>query len=171
MEISEFNNCLTKIKYDRNSFLKIYDYYFPRIVLHIRRKYPRASAEDIAHDFFVNLYNIKILRYVHNPTSWIYAACDNLVKKYFSKVDMIDINQCQIIDNRTILDQIEITENMKKIFDVLEDSTSKRIFYLYYWEGYNLREISEILELKKSTIKQKHARGIKKLKIFLYPKL
>lgn len=167
MSDKEFNNFLVKIKYDKEAFITIYNYYFPRIVMHIRRKYPKVSAEDIAQDFFLNLLHIENYKYINNPTSWIYTSCDNLVKKTISKIELVDIENLQIKDDKCILNQVIMTEQMRVVFDILGDDTSKSIFYLYYWEGYNLREITDFLKLKKSTIKQKHTRGIKKLRKFL----
>lgn len=60
-----------------------------------------------------------------------------------------------------------LNDQAKRVFDALGDDCTKKIFYLYYWEGYNLREIAQLLSLNISTIKQRHARGIKKIKNLL----
>ncbi len=44
------------------------------------------------------------------------------------------------------------------------DVTEQKITEMYYWEGYKLKEIAEILGLKYSSVKQKHKRLIKKIK-------
>ena len=67
----------------------------------------------------------------------------------------------QVLQSEQILENKEEIEN---IFNNLEDETTRKIFYLYYWEAYNFREIAEILKIKVSTVKQKHRRAIKKIK-------
>ncbi len=168
MTPERFNKLLKRIKNDKNALETIYDFYYPRIKLHIRRKYRNISDEDIAQEFFINLLQFDNFNHIKNPTSWIYTSCDNIAKKYFIKYELIDIDSEQICDDSLpLIEEILLNDEIRKIFEILNDETSKTIFYLYYWEGYNLREIAELLKLNKSTVKQKHTRGLKKLKDLL----
>lgn len=61
-------------------------------------------------------------------------------------------------------------ENLKeKIQEAIEKLSlkTKEILNLYYIEGFNLREIGEILEESINTVKSKHRRAIAKLKNIL----
>ena len=165
MTPSEFNRLLSRIKKDEKALEKIYDFYYPRIILHIKTKYKDISGEDVAQEFFLNLINTRKFNYILKPSLWVYTSCDNIAKKYLIESVAADLEYIQVEDNSiAIIEETIIDENIKKIFKILKDDVSKKIFYMYYWQGYNLREIAELLDINASTIKQKHTRGIKKIK-------
>lgn len=168
MTAFEFNRLLSKIKVNDEAFLTIYNYYYPRIILHMRSKYPDISAEDVAQDFFICLLNVKSFKYIFNPKAWVYKSCVNIAKKYFIGMNRVEIEHCQLKVEDYAIENLVVTEEINNIFDILGDDLTQKIFYLYYWEGYNLREISELLNQNKSTVKQKHVRGLKRLKKKLY---
>ena len=66
---------------------------------------------------------------------------------------------------------ITLNETLKndKLSDALLKLSSKyrNVIYLYYYEGYKIDEISEILNLKQSNIKSLLSRGRKKLKEYM----
>lgn len=165
MTKEEFNGYLKKIKYDKQSLDRVYDYFYPRIILHIKRKYPGVQPEDVAQEFFLNLLNYESKRFIYNPASWVYTSCDNIIRKKHSReVMVIELERCNLSYDELVLEDLIINESMKEIFDKINDADTKKILYFYYWEGYNLNEISILLNKNKSTIKQKHYRAIKLLK-------
>jgi len=171
MNEDEFNKLLSLIKYSEQALERIYDFYYPRIVLHISIKYNREIAEDIAQEFFLNLMKTHSFNYIKNPTSWIYKSCENLAKRRFNDEvasDLIDDESSfpNLSDADNLVEEISNRDELNKIFSVIDDPITKQIFYLFYVEGYNLREVSEILGMKRSTVKQKHTRTIRKLKVF-----
>ena len=56
-------------------------------------------------------------------------------------------------------------ENTLKLRELLKElpENDRVIFLLYYGEGFNTREISEVLELNENTVKSRLRRGRKKL--------
>lgn len=171
MSIEEFNRLVKQInKGNAKAFTTIYDYYYPRIVMHIASRYPKLSPRDIAQEFFLNLLQIQNFKRINNPTAWVLTSCDNIAKKILRIDHVIDCAEEDIMDFlHPNIDAIEKYAEMDYIKGLLKhiDSVSQEIFYLYYREGYNLREISELLEIKLATVKQKHVRGVEKLKKFL----
>lgn len=165
MTKEEFNGYLKKIKYDKKSLDRVYSYFYPRIIMHIKRKYPMVQAEDIAQEFFLNLMNYDNQNFIYNPISWVYTSCDNLIRKNHNKeFEIIELEKCNIVHHEFVLENLIINEKMEEIFKKIKDDDTKKILYLYYWEGYNLKEIAVLLNKNKSTIKQKHYRAIKLLK-------
>lgn len=177
MKKDEFNKLLALIKTNKSALERICDFYYPRIIMHISLKFNKNIAEDVAQEFFLNLLKAQRFNYVECPTSWIYKSCENLAKKklinqeIFSE-DLLFDNEnyiCGLFEKNYDVWFADICNKdvVSKMFDLIEDDITKKVFYMYYFEGYNLREISEMLNIKQSTIKQKHARTIKKLKDFL----
>lgn len=172
MDIIKFNYLLNRALTDKESFSTLYKYYYPRIILHVKRTYPKVDAEEIAQEFFLNLLKRKSVKIIKNPASWVYTSCKNIIIKNHSKLSKEIPVSCeeseapfiflmQVLKSEQILENKEEIEN---IFNTLEDETTRKIFYLYYWEAYNFREIAEILKIKVPTVKQKHRRAIKKIK-------
>lgn len=172
MDVIKFNYLLSRALIDKESFSTLYKYYYPRIILHVKRTYPKVDAEEIAQEFFLNLLKRESVKIIKNPTSWVYTSCKNIIIKNHSKLSKEILTSCEELETPCIIimqvlqsEQIlENKEEIENIFNNLEDETTRKIFYLYYWEAYNFREIAEILKIKVSTVKQKHRRAIKKIK-------
>lgn len=170
MNKSEFNRLLNRIRTDESALMALYRYYYPRIILHIDRVYPKINSEDVAQEFFLNLLKMQNTTYIENPTSWVYRACENIAKRVgvkmknvFSASDTIKyISVAADIEGRSI-DKLHAIG----LLDKVDDETARLIIYLHYWEGYNFREISELTNINHSTVRQKHSKAIKSLKKFL----
>lgn len=170
MEVHKFNSLIKNRNENLSSFKLLYEYFFPRIVLHISRKYKSEKlGEDIAQDFFIKLKKLNIDYIIKSPTAWVFTICNNLVKDKLSKEkieyeyqykDELSIGQNDL--EYIFSEQIYIKSFLNQL-----DEKSQQILYLVYWEGYNLREIAQMYKMKYTTVKQKHRRGLKKLKIFI----
>lgn len=172
MDVLEFNLLLNRALTDKSAFSTLYKFYYPRIILHIRRTYPKVDAEEVAQEFFLNLMKRKSYQFVKNPASWIYASCKNIIIRNHSKTEKeIAVVQenfgspfSETLRGLNFERLFENADLVERIFASIDDETAKKIIYLYYWEGYNLREIAAILKMKTSTVKQKYRRAIIKIK-------
>lgn len=172
MDVFEFNLLLNRALTDKNAFSTLYMYYYPRIILHIKRTYPKVDAEEVVQEFFLNLMKRKSVRFVKNPASWIYASCKNIIIRNHSKSGneiAVEPESCDGQFSETIkrMNEERLLENadlVERIFASIGDETTKKIIYLYHWEGYNLREIAKLLNIKTSTVKQKYRRAIIKIR-------
>lgn len=163
MDTREFNSKLKRIKYDAEAFDELYQYYARRIVFHLSATYGRELAEDVSHEFFIKLISGKIdYTYIEKPTIWVYKCCENLAK---TKI-RLDSKYEPLYDNVDYKEQFYESIEVKIGIDKL-DQLSKKIIFMYYWEGYNLEEISEILKIKYATVRKRHSRAIAKLKKIL----
>lgn len=163
METRRFNRLLNSIKIDVNAFDELYRFYGRRIVFRLSGIYGQELAEDVSHDFFLKLITEnKDYGYIEKPTSWVYTCCENIAKTRI-RLD----SKYELLNEEAVCKDIEL-ENLeiKKALDNLDDVT-RRIIELFYWDGYNLEEISEILHIKYATIRKKHSRAKAKLKKLL----
>lgn len=162
MEKRKFNAILKRIKKDDEAFTELYQYYARRIIFHLTPIYGRELAEDVLHEFFLKLLAEKTeFQYIERPTTWVYRCCDNIAKtriRLDSKYEALYDDA----DHREFYESIEVKLGIEKL-----DPLSKKIIFMYYWEGYNLEEISDLLKLKYATVRKRHSRAISKLKKIL----
>ena len=146
-------------------FVKYYNLYKDDI-LRLALSYTKRinDAEDIMQNVFVKLYK----------------NMDNInedkVKKWCVKVT---VNECRDFFKsfwiKNIFIKDEILSNMcsdEKVVNLKDElfnlPTKYRIvIYLFYYEGYKINEIADILNVNSSTIQSRLTRGKQKLKEFL----
>ena len=118
------------------------------------------DAEDIVQDVFVKLLcNKSYFRDGEHVKAWLIRVTVNLCinhKKRLVRQNTISVEQLEV----------PFTEPEKDILEELymlpdEDRT---ILYLYYYEGYKIKEIAKILRQKQNTINSKLTRARNKLK-------
>lgn len=142
--VEEFSNMIYKIAYQN--------------VLSI------ADAEDIVQEVFIKL--------IKNRTK-CFENREHL-KAWLIKVT---INQCRDF-RRLFMRRKEIpTDNLPHILKkneiaILEEISQlpkdeRNIIYLYYYEGYKIKEIAEILNKNQNTVNSKLIRGRKKLRTLI----
>lgn len=55
VDVFKFNLILKQCERDNKAFETLFDFYYPRIKLHIHKKFPDACADDVAQEFFLQL--------------------------------------------------------------------------------------------------------------------
>ena len=122
-----------------------------------------TEAKDILQDTFIKYYkNITKLPDTDDEIEkWLTTVAINKCKDFFRSIwkSRIILNNDDIKDNTKSNLSIEIYESLKKL------NKNERIpLYLYYYEGYKIEEISNILKEKESTIKMRLKSAKEKLK-------
>ncbi len=127
-----------------------------------------SEAEDITQDVFLILHsNPQDFESDEHMKAWLLRAAINKCKNYkksfrVSRTDNIDdISENQLKCNFTPRDS-EIRENISKL-----PQKYSSVIFLYYFEGYSIREIAEMLGKNENTVNSRLRRGRKKLKIEL----
>lgn len=150
-------------------FLDIYNLY-SNDALRLAFNFTRNifEAEEIVQEVFIKLYkelekNSKMVI----KKSWILKVTANECKDSFKiawrkKVILKDELLQNEVDLRDVLKNDELSDALLKL-----SKKYRNVIYLYYYEGYNINEISEILNLKPSSVKSLLSRGREKLKKFL----
>ena len=127
-----------------------------------------SEAEDITQDVFLILHsNPQDFESDEHMKAWLLRAAINKCKNYkksfrVSRTDNIDdVSENQLKCNFTHRDS-EIRENISKL-----PQKYSSVIFLYYFEGYSIREIAEMLGKNENTVNSRLQRGRKKLKIEL----
>ena len=160
----EFNYHLKKLNNSNDSLEAIYNFYYSRIISFITHKYDGGAiiAHDVAQEFFHYVIRMQNKPYVTYPTAWIYKCCDHIALKLL-KVE----RKFSEIDESFVADTPNLEESMYGELDVYIsqlDELTQKIIKMLYIDNYSALEISEILNVKYGTVRQKHARAIKKIK-------
>lgn len=127
-----------------------------------------SEAEDITQDVFLALHSKpQNFESDEHMKAWLLRVALNKCKNYkksfrVSRTDNIDdVNENELKCSFTPKDS-EIRENIARL-----PKKYSSVIFLYYYEGYNVREIAEMLGKKENTVNSLLQRGRKKLKIEL----
>lgn len=166
MNSHKFNRLLQKIQYDKKAIEEIYTEYFPKIVIHLTRRFGKLiSAEDIAQEVFVTLMSTKNFSPVEFPTSWMNKIADNKaidkIKQSHTEIQLTEAYAAPFSSENLV-----IKEDLKKVLEKL-DEESQMIIYLHIWEGYGHKEIAELLNLSHTNVRTKISRAYSALRKYL----
>lgn len=146
-------------------FIEIYQKYFNDVYrLIYSRTLNVQDSEDIAQKTFTKLYKSisKFSVADENVKKWLFKAAVNNTNDFFKA---IWYTKKVYLEN---LENIALDVNMEKnVISYLNDiPPNYRIpLYLYYYEGYSIKEISEIMKLTESCVKIRLKRSKEKLKL------
>lgn len=122
----------------------------------------QADAEDIAQEVMIKLMKQDRFSDEEYLKAWLIRVTINLCKDYrrlawFRKRVKLEV------------EWQPFTQEVKNVFNELWKLPVKdrNILYLYYYEGYSIKEIANILHLKENTVSSQLTRARKKLKLIL----
>jgi RNA polymerase sigma-70 factor (ECF subfamily) len=159
-----------------HDFLRFYDKFYKKIFNFIlRHVFHRETAEDLTSQTF-----FKALRFVKKNTpnidnfnAWIYKLATNEilmhhrkkgVKSTFSIEDEREQVRTVLIEQKSVapdmyVDFMAVRQELKKL-----QPREALIIELYYFEQKSYAEISEIVNIKETTLRSMIHRSLKKLK-------
>ncbi len=161
MSPTKFNALYRELN-NKHSFNQLYKEYYPRIMAHLKHRFGNLiSAEDVAQDLFFKLLKSNRRDYVEHPYSWIMKVADNIA------IDQIRSSHIESPLTDSFLEPFDVQlvddGEVIKYFEFL-DETTQRILYMYFWEGYSLKEIAAVLNIKYGNVRAKVSRAYKKFK-------
>lgn len=128
----------------------------------------KAEAEDIVQETFIRVFKyIKNFRGNSSIYTWIYRISQNIAKDRFAAKNNSTAYEDSIELSQDNIEEIIITGIDREILRMEIDRLKflyKQVIVLFYFEDLTIREISEILEEKETTIRSKLHRGRKLLK-------
>lgn len=172
MNAEKINRCLKRLRYDRDAFTEIYNFYLPKIKKRVLFRFgQKVDFEDVAHELFTKLITGDDFHYVESPTSWIYRICDNLCIDYLKKkgqtVNIDDVPPSELICEAPETENGEFeNEGFFAIISSL-DERSRQVIKLRHFDGYNLKEIAVLLNIPHANVRKIYSRALKKLKKIL----
>lgn len=114
----------------------------------------KEDAMDVIHESIVKSYkNIEFLRALENIDKWFIRILINTAIDYIrksSKTVLVEDKDMELLINKS--------KNEEDGFNLLIENLNEElrlIIVLKYFHGYKIREISEILNLKESQVKNK----------------
>ena len=122
----------------------------------------KADAEDVAQNVFLKLFKAKVL----------WQKPDEEIRKW---IVTVALNECRDMKrklfrrNHADIDELQVTyteDFNKELIREIRNLPLKylQVIVLYYFEGYSISEISDILSEKENTIKSRLKRGRELLK-------
>ena len=157
MTDADFNYCVDK-------YIKM----VYRIAFHYFGK--REDAEDITQDVFMKLYSSTFARENDEEIkAWLIRVTSNTCHSifrnpFFKKRSDLDEYEWEQIPDSSSSEQDYITQRI--VLDAVMSLPEKYriLVYLYYYEDYSCRKISEILQIKETTVQTRLSRARAKLK-------
>lgn len=116
------------------------------------------KEEIISQAFFLLWKNSKNIK--TNPKSYLATTVKNLTYDYLRKKKIVYEYEDNMINSTSDIDKVLIIEEQLKKLSVEE----KKIFVLFYVDGYKVKEIGKIVQKKPTTVKALLHRIRKKLK-------
>lgn len=167
LDAREFNRQIKKIAKDKGAFVRLYRFYYPRIVAFIRKEFPNADAEAVGQEFFIRVANTPPTKKIEYPASWVYAVSANLARDMTERAVKGTYYQeiCVSRSNYLFEDMEEKAEISDRAQRVLEDvdEITRKILVLHYWSGYSFKEIAVIIGMNDAAVRKRHSRAIKKI--------
>jgi len=147
----------------------LYDHYAPKMkAICLRYVKHHEEAEDILQEAFIKIFkNINRYQDQKNLTGWIKTIVINTsINMYYKNKNMqMNVDYDAVIGSEkhaaTIADQLTLNE----LYDVINSLPEgyKVVFNLYAIDGYDHKEIGEMLKISESTSRSQYARARKVL--------
>lgn len=165
MNAKAFNRLLKKTEYNRSALSAIYEYYYPKIKIHIKRKFGElVDSEDITQEVFLKLLNYKYTEPIKFPTAWLYKIAENIaINNLAAQKITVELTENISYD---IIDEVITDMGVKEALLSL-DEPSRKVIYLHIWEGYTYEELAPLLGIAESNARVVAHRAYKKIKKFL----
>ena len=131
-----------------------------------QRTFNKSDSEDIVQDVFIKLIkNSNKIKDEEHLKNWLIRVtinlCSDYNKSFWNKNTTVLDEKLSDFDNEEIL----IFKEINKLKPIYRD-----IIYLYYYQGYKIKEISIILKMKENTVSSNLTRAREKLKTILEEK-
>lgn len=156
---------------DKSKFEIIYYTYRERMLLMAESVlHNRQDAEDAVHDTFIKIArnmksidepeSVRTLSYVLKATK---NTAINLNNKNKSNENRVYIDSIDNISDKEFFEKLKISENYNEVVHaILElDDIYKDVLFYHFVQEMKVSEIADLLNRKKSTVKQQLVRGKK----------
>jgi RNA polymerase sigma-70 factor (ECF subfamily) len=187
MTMLEEQLLVEKAKTDKEAFVRLYDFYYPKIFGYVfRRTLDLEKTKDITSETFLRAYqNIGRFQWKNIPfSSWLFRIATNVMnladrkKKYkpASLNQLTERNLLDIVDPESLeAEKMEAERVLSQHSDflliqqkfVLLSIKYQEVIALRYFEEKSVKEIAEIVRKNEGTVRSLLSRGIDKLRLLL----
>lgn len=154
----------SKPRFTKEEFAVKYDKYSPTLYrICVLRLGNKQDAEDAMQNTFIKYcYKSPVFSGEEEEKAWLIRVAVNCCKdfqKSFWQKNTVGLNEAASISTGVI-------EEAVKLIDVFELSPKNRVVLdLYYYEGYTIKEISDILRISEKSVSSRLSRARQKLKL------
>ncbi|MCK5371206.1 MAG: RNA polymerase sigma factor [Cyclobacteriaceae bacterium] len=158
------------IKGDQKAYFEIYKLYSKAMFnICCRIIGNQDEAEDVLQEAFVNAFqNIKSYQGKASFGAWLKKIVVNKAISHLRKhqMEMVELEDRFELKNDEEVNDIDLVMKVETIREAIQKLPNgfRVVFSLYLLEGYDHKEISEILEISESTSKSQYNRAKKKLR-------
>ena len=138
----------------------------------------RDDAEDVLQEAFTSAFkNLKSYRGDASFGAWlkriVVNRCINFIKKNQAIMVPIEDDKIEVGDESQSVDETEIALTVERIKWAIAELPDgfRSVLTLYLMEGYDHKEIAEVLGITESTSKSQYLRAKKKLRSILENKV
>ncbi len=130
----------------------------------------RQQAEDVTHDVYIRLMENQPDLKEGSEKSWLLKValnrCRDLWRSAWVKRVLLGTKVLEIIpSDNDIEDRLEKEALMQAVHALPPDT--RDVFLLFYYQGYGIADIAQILEVPEGTVSSRLSRGRKHLKELL----
>ncbi len=168
--------CLAEDKHAQRALIKLFLGFTKSICW--RYAANEQEAEEIVNDGYLKVFN-NLGKYDHTQPfkAWLRTIFVNTAIDYYRKrqkyAHQVDIDDVEIVDlSEDVISKISASEILKLVQKL--SPAYRMVFTLYVIDGYNHREIADLLGIKEGTSKSNLMDARKKLQVMiknLYPHL
>jgi RNA polymerase sigma factor (sigma-70 family) len=150
-------------KSSRSSQKALYDRYCRKMmVVCLRYSKTTAEAEDILQEAFVKIFQgIKNFRQESKLETWITRIMVNTALNFQRKklylFPMVDVEEIDVAEDEVSISDINFTQLLEMIQSLPQGC--QIVFNLFAIEGYNHKEIAELLGISEGTSKSQYSRA------------
>lgn len=120
------------------------------------------DALDIVQNTFIKYLKVEHFENEEHIKRWLLRTCINMSKNHLKSFWH---KKMKILEDENIATSNQNNQLIEKVFQLPKQY--KAVIYLYYYQGYHVKEIAEILKLSESNVKQRLKRGREFLKMEL----
>jgi len=123
----------------------------------------KSNSEDITQEVFIKLIsNAEKISNEEHLKAWLIRTTINLSKDYnksFWRRNVTTLEEDIMYFDDEIQEISNILQKLKPVY--------RNVIYLYFYQGYKIREIATILKMNENTVSSSITRAKKQLKEFL----
>ena len=161
---------VSKLAFDNNEFDIKYNKYSKLLYRTAYQYLLRTdAAEDIVQEAFIKLFTRKkSFNDSEHEKAWLLRVTINLCKNYLvsKSANETELNEDIISGEANFKEKSETQIDLEHQLDKLSPQ-QRTCIYLYYYEGYKIKEISAMLDLNINTIKSILSRARQSLRNYI----
>jgi len=122
-----------------------------------------SDADDIVQQTFVKLLSRKkVFTDREHEKRWLIRVCVNECNSFFSSFWRKNVSSIDSLEHQPMFSEEKDTD----LYEAIKQLPSKCriVIYLFYYEGYQTKEIADILHMKEATVRTRLVRARNLLK-------